>query len=84
MTAVQRPYQELIKYLENELNVMMLETDIHDIEAIVMSNHKQQTKDAYNQGYRDGIEDWGDIWVTNQNVEKTNRAEYYYNKTFNK
>ena len=40
---------------------------------------EQQIKDAYNQGYRDGKEEW-DIWLSNEIAESN--AENYYNKTF--
>ena len=59
MTTVQQPNQDLFNYLANELNVIALQTEMQEIEAIVMSNFKQQIKDAYNQGYRECIEESG-------------------------
>jgi hypothetical protein len=82
MTAVKQPYQELFDYLANELNVIALLTQMLEIEAIVNENHKQQIKDAYNQGYRDGQKNW-DIILKND-IKEYLSAENYYNETFNK
>ena len=46
--------------------------------------HKQQIKDAYNQGYREGLEDVGSCWLTDKDVAECSNSEYYYNETFNK
>jgi hypothetical protein len=43
--------------------------------------HKQQVKDAYNQGFRDG---GNEDWCMELGVEEYNMAENYYNETFNK
>ena len=42
--------------------------------------HEQQIKDAYNQGHRDGKEDW-DI-VLPKDVAEYSNAQNYYNETF--
>jgi len=84
MTAVEQPYQELFDYLAKQLNVIALQTEMQEIEAIVMSNHKQQIKNAYNQGYREGLEDVGSCWLTDKDVAECSNAENYYNETFNK
>jgi flagellar biosynthesis/type III secretory pathway protein FliH len=83
MTAIKQPYQELFDYLANELNVIALLTQMHEIEAIINENHKQQIKDAYNQGYREGLEDFYLKDEFNDVLEHSN-AENYYNQTFNK
>jgi len=44
--------------------------------------HKQQIKDAYNQGFRDGLEDWNCEHL--RDVSECSNAENYYNETFNK
>jgi flagellar biosynthesis/type III secretory pathway protein FliH len=82
MTALKQPYQELFEYLINELNVIALLTQMHEIEAIINENHKQQIKDAYNQGYREGLQDCNCIPLGD--VAKYSNAEDYYNQTFNK
>jgi len=86
MTAIQRPYQELFEYLAKQLNVIPLQTEMQEIEAIVMMNHKQQIKDAYNQGYREGLEDANirECIPDVKDVAKCSNAENYYNETFNK
>jgi flagellar biosynthesis/type III secretory pathway protein FliH len=84
MTAVEQPYQELFDYLANELNVIALLTEMQEIEAIINENHKQQIKDAYNQGYREGLEDVGSCWLTDNDVSEHSNAENYFNQTFNK
>jgi len=84
MTAVKQPYQELFDYLANELNVIALLTQMHEIAAIINENQKQQIKDAYNQGYREGLEDVGSCWLTDKDVSEFSNAENYYNETFNK
>lgn len=73
--------QKLFNYLSNELNCIATQTEMQEIEAIIMSKHKQQIKDAYNQGFRDGREEW-DI-VLSKDVAESN-AQIYYNKTYNK
>ena len=82
MTAVKQPYQELFDYLANELNVIATQTEMQEIEIIVLSKHEQQIKDAYNQGHREGKEDW-DI-VLPKDVSEYSNAQNYYNETFNK
>jgi len=82
MTPVEQPYQELFDYLSKQLNVIPLQTEMQEIEAIVMMNHKQQIKDAYNQGYRDGLEDCNCEQL--KDVAECSNAENYYNETFMK
>ena len=81
MTKVKQPYQELFDYLSNKLSIAT-QTEMQEIEAIVMSKHEQQIKDAYNQGYREGKEEW-DI-VLPRDVSEYSNAQDYYDKTFNK
>jgi hypothetical protein len=45
---------------------------------------KQKIKDAYNQGYREGLEDVGSCWLTDKDVAECSNAEDYYNENFNK
>lgn len=78
----EQPYQELFDYLANELNVIATQTQMQEIEAIVINKHEQQIKDAYNQGYRDGLEDCGNVWITDKDVSECSNAENYYNETF--
>jgi flagellar biosynthesis/type III secretory pathway protein FliH len=82
MIAVQQPYQELFDYLAKQLNIIALQTEMQEIEAIVMSNHEQQVKDAYNQGFRDGKEDF-DILLFREGSKFAN-AQIYYDETFKK
>jgi flagellar biosynthesis/type III secretory pathway protein FliH len=82
--TVEQPYQELFDYLAKELNVIPLQTEMQEIEAIVMSNHEQQIKNAYNQGFRDGLEDVGNVWLCNKDVSESSNAENYYDETFKK
>ena len=81
MTAVKQPNQDLYNYLSNELNVIATQTEMQEIEAIVIRKHEQQIKDAYNQGYRDGKEEW-DILIS-KNIAESN-AQIYYNITYKK
>ena len=41
----EQPYQDLFNYLANELNVIALQTQMQDIEAIVMAKQKQINND---------------------------------------
>lgn len=43
---------------------------------------KQEIKDAYNQGYREGLEDCGNVWMTDKDVSECSNAEIYYNEIF--
>jgi len=85
MTPVEQYNQELFNYLSKQLNVIPLQTEMQEIEAIVMANHKQQIKDAYNQGYRDGLEDGQFFTIPPpKDVAECSNAENYYNETFMK
>jgi flagellar biosynthesis/type III secretory pathway protein FliH len=85
MTPVDQPYQELFNYLAKQLNVISLLTEMQEIEAIVMSNHEQQIKDAYNQGYREGLEDGQFFTIPPpKDVAECSNAENYFNENFNK
>jgi hypothetical protein len=83
MTAVKQPNQELFDYLAKQLNVIALQTEMQEIEAIVMMSHEQQIKDAYNQGFRDGLEDY---YLKDEfnDVSEHSNAENYFNQTFKK
>jgi hypothetical protein len=83
MTAVEQPNQELFNYLAKELNIIPLQTEMQEIDAIINSKRKQQIKDAYNQGYREGLED-SEIVECITDVAECSNAENYYNETFNK
>jgi len=48
----------------------------------IIELEKQQIKDAYNQGYRDGQKNW-DIILKND-IKEYLSAENYFNETFNK
>ena len=50
----------------------------------IIELEKQQIKDAYNQGYREGLEDIGSCWLTDKDVSEHSNAENYYNEIFNK
>ena len=48
---------------------------------------KQQIKDAYNQGYKDGLnecKDCGEVWAMDLDISKRSNADDYYNENFNK
>ena len=81
MTEVNQPYQELFEYLWNELVVIATETEMQEIEAIVISKHEQQIKDAYNQGFRDALELFGNRDYTDDVADHLD-AQNYYNETF--
>ena len=53
MTEVKQPYQDLFNYLATELNCIATQTQMQEIEAIVMSKYEKKIKDAYNQGFED-------------------------------
>lgn len=80
MKVVEQSYQELFNYLANELNAIALQTQMQEIEAIVMIKYEQQIKDAYNQGFRDGKVDWGIAFPND--VAEFPKTQNYYNKTF--
>jgi hypothetical protein len=83
MTEVKQPYQELFDYLSNELNCIATQTEMQEIEAIVIrKQHEQQIKDAYNQGHREGKEDWD--FVMHKDISQYSNAQNYYNETFKK
>jgi len=74
-----------VEWLINQLYNIGLSKDIHPNNILfskAKEMHKEEVKNGYNQGYKDGNEDLGDIWLTNQNVENTNRAEDYFKQNF--
>ena len=47
--------------------------------------HKQQIKDAYNQGFRDGLQDYktcGKVCAMDLDVEEHSNADDYYNDLY--
>ena len=70
----------LIDKLE-ESGIPLLSDELEMIEQ-AKEMHKQQIKDAYNQGYRDCMEESG--YELTEDVSKFNNAEFYYNEIFNK
>ena len=75
MTAVKKLLDYITRYLTNkQLNFFSLAI----IEAVKLN--EKQIKDAYNQGFRDGKEEW-DI-VLPKDVSEYSNAQNYYNETF--
>jgi hypothetical protein len=44
--------------------------------------HKKEVKDGYNQGYRDGLEDW--YYLGGKDVSECSNADMYYEQYFEK
>jgi flagellar biosynthesis/type III secretory pathway protein FliH len=81
MTAVERLHEIIV----NEKAIRIGNTKaINDIIKEANELFKQQIKDAYNQGYREGLEDVGSCWLTDNDVSEHSNAENYYNENFNK
>ena len=76
MTAV----EIFIKQLQDR-SLGVIKNAIVSIERI-LDIEKQQIKDAYNQGFRDGQKNW-DIILKND-IKECSNSENYYNETFNK
>ena len=45
MIPLEQPYQELFDYLAKQLNVIALQTEMQEIEAIIIRKQEQQIKD---------------------------------------
>lgn len=84
MTAVEQPNQELFNYLAKQLNVIALQTEMQEVWEIINSKRKQQIKDAYNQGFRDGLIDGKFPIIEEFDVSECSNAENYYNENFKK
>jgi hypothetical protein len=82
MTAVEQPNQELFNYLAKQLNVIALQNEMQEIEAIINSKRKQQIKDAYNQGFRDGLINGKFPIMEEFDVSECSNAEDYFNENF--
>lgn len=78
----------LVEFIESKMHLYYTWIDkpyttsdlLADLE-VAEEMHKQQIKDAYNQGYRDAA------LITlhrNERIEDLQEAEDYYNETFNK
>jgi len=69
-----------VDFLENNYTTIGIDY-YYFVQATKM--FKQQIKDAYNQGYRDGHEDGQfTIFPAFQDVAEFSNAENYYNETF--
>jgi len=80
MTAVQMVIDAFYKYRYDNPHLI-------ELFNLAIDKEKQQIKDAYNQGFRDGLEDCkncGKVWAMDLDVEEHSNDEDYYNKTFNK
>jgi hypothetical protein len=75
MTAVQMVIDAFYKYRYDNPHLI-------ELFNVAIDKEKQQTKDAYNQGFRDGQKNW-DIILKND-IKEYLSAENYYNETFNK
>ena len=71
----------LIDQLELYYNGSM-EFTYREVIDLAKTFHKKEVKDAYNQGYREGLEDCGNVWMTDKDVKDCSNAENYYNETF--
>jgi flagellar biosynthesis/type III secretory pathway protein FliH len=82
MTAVERLHEIIVS--EKAIRIGNTKA-INDIIKETNDFFKQQIKDAYNQGYREGHEDGQfTIFPAFQDVAECSNAENYYNETFNK
>ena len=54
---------------------------MQEIEAIIISNHLQQIKDAYNHGFKDALEMVGNLDYTDDVADYLD-AQIYYNETY--
>jgi hypothetical protein len=73
-----------IEWLINQLYKVGLSKDIHPNNILFSKAkeiHKEEVKNAYNQGFRDG---GNEDWCMELGVEKYSNAEDYYNETFKK
>jgi hypothetical protein len=75
-TAVDWLFKEMCRY--QVIQPMVLKNVIKQAKQM----EKEQTKAAYNQGYRDGEIDSLDLFTGD--VEYFNDAEQYYNETYGK
>ncbi len=49
--------------------------------------HKNEVKDGYNQGFKDGLNeciDCGEVWAMDLDISECSNAEDYYNENFKK
>jgi hypothetical protein len=46
--------------------------------------HQREVKSGYNQGYRESLEDVGNVWLCDKDVAECSNAEDYYNELFKK
>jgi hypothetical protein len=81
MTAV----EWLVQQIETGKIEIVYSDKIHSIRCLpefvkeALEMEKQQIKDAYNQGYRDGEDD-----SSGKDISLYNDAELYFNETFKK
>lgn len=77
LTAVEWLEQEFIALQNYGINELGLFAKAKALE-------KEQIKEGYNQGYRDGESDAVDIHFVNMDVSMFANAENYYDETYNK
>jgi hypothetical protein len=88
MTSIEileRKFQEYADWItnKNDAEQCTIFELFQDFEIAKIS-HKKEIKDAYNQGYREGLEDVGSCWLTDRDVAECSNAENYYNENFKK
>ena len=80
-----RNFQEYVDWITNKIDAEQYSIfELFQDFEIAKKNHKNEIKDAYNQGYREGLEDVGFCWLTDKDVAECSNAEDYYNENFNK
>jgi len=78
-------FQEYVNWIRNKNDAKQYTIfELFEDFEIAKKNHKNEIKIAYNQGYREGLEDVGSCWLTDKDVAEYSNAENYYNENFNK
>jgi hypothetical protein len=78
MTAAQMVIDAFYKYRYDNPHLI-------ELFNVAIDKEKQQIKDGYNQGFKDGLnecKDCGEVWAMDLNVQERNNAEDYFNQTF--
>jgi len=71
-----------IEFIEHIYLTVGIDRNVNFLQATEM--FKQQIKNAYNQGFRDGLIDGKFPIIAEFDISECSNAENYFNKTFNK
>jgi len=76
--------QTAVEWFFDNLKNHEIQAEHYNLYQQALAMEKEQMKEGYNQGYRDGESDTVDINFVNMDVSMFANAENYYDETYGK